>query len=121
MTAVRSWACALVCTLAFAASLQARDEKKAPEPAEVSYYKHIRPIFVQHCQGCHQPARPQGQYILTSYADTFKAGERMQPGVVPGKPEESKLFEQITSQDGKPPKMPKGKDSLPEADVKLIK
>ena len=34
-------------------------------PAEVSYYKDVRPIFQQHCQGCHQPAKPSGGFVMT--------------------------------------------------------
>ena len=30
----------------------------APPAGKVSYYKDVRPIFQQHCQGCHQPAKP---------------------------------------------------------------
>ena len=26
---------------------------------KVSYYKDVRPIFAQNCNGCHQPAKPQ--------------------------------------------------------------
>ena len=86
--------------------LFARDEKKAAEPDQPSYYKHIRPILIQHCQGCHQPAKPQGQYILTTYADMLKPGERMKTGIIPGNADESGLVDQITPHDGKPPKMP---------------
>src|SRR5262245_11607742 len=45
------------------------------EPTEVSYYKQIRPILQQHCQGCHQPAKPQGGFVMTGHADLFKPGE----------------------------------------------
>src|SRR4051812_2944393 len=55
-------------------------------PAKVSYYKDVRPIFAQHCNGCHQPAKPQGGYVMTAHADLLKPGEREKPGVVPGKP-----------------------------------
>ncbi|HTU89144.1 MAG TPA: cytochrome c, partial [Gemmataceae bacterium] len=36
-----------------------------PSDKEVSYYKDVRRIFQQHCQGCHQPAKPQGGYVMT--------------------------------------------------------
>src|SRR5262245_38250574 len=85
----------------------------AAKPADIgpiSYYKQIRPIFQQHCQGCHQPAKPQGGYIMTSHALLLKAGDSTEPGVVPGKPEKSVLFKQLLPADGKPPAMPKGKE-----------
>ena len=36
-------------------------------PEGVSYYKQIRPILQQSCQGCHQPAEPNGGLVVTSY------------------------------------------------------
>src|SRR5262245_32495166 len=92
----------------------------SPTPTKVSYFKDVRPIFQQHCQGCHQPARPQGGYVMTSHADLLKAGDRGQPGVVPGKPDVSVLVEQIVPKNGKAA-MPKGKPPLAAADVELLK
>jgi WD40 repeat protein/mono/diheme cytochrome c family protein len=99
---------------------RAEDPKKAAPPGQVSYYKDVRPLFVQHCQGCHQPAKNGGAYIMTSFADLLKAGNSDVPGVVPGKPQDSLLVQQITPQKGKPPAMPKDKPPLPDADVKKI-
>src|ERR1700730_5930168 len=95
--------------------------KEQPEPTEVSYYRHVRPIFQQHCQGCHQPAKSQGGFIMTTYPDLLKTGETGQPGVVPGQPDASLVVKQITPQNGKAPAMPKGGDSLLDHDVNLVK
>jgi WD40 repeat protein/mono/diheme cytochrome c family protein len=110
-------------SLALAASALAADAPKGqpPEPTEVSYYRHIRPIFQQHCQGCHQPARPQGGYVMTSYADLLKPGDHEQPGIVPGDVAKSMIVSQVTSQNGKPPAMPKGQPPLLEQEVNRIK
>ena len=121
MSVVRPLGCVLGLIVLPGMMLFARDEKKAAEPDQPSYYKHIRPILIQHCQGCHQPAKPQGQYVLTTYADMLKPGERMKTGIIPGNADESGLVDQITPHDGKPPKMPKGHDPLSDADVRLIK
>jgi WD40 repeat protein len=96
----------------------------AAEPAaakKISFHRDVRPILRQHCQGCHQPAKPGGKLVVTSYADLLKAGESNEPGVVPGKPEASELLQQITPQAGKPPAMPQGKPPLDAADVAKIK
>ena len=69
---------------------------RADDPPAISYYKDVRPIFQQNCNGCHQPAKPQGGYVMTEYADLLKAGERGKAGVVAGKPEASYLVAQIT-------------------------
>jgi WD40 repeat protein len=88
---------------------------------EISYYRQIRPIFQQHCQGCHQPAKDQGGFIMTDYASLLKPGNSNQPGIVAGQWAKSLVFQQITSQGGKPPVMPKGKDPLIDHDVNLIR
>src|SRR5690349_19487232 len=88
-----------------------------PSDKDVSYYKDVRRIFQQHCQGCHQPAKPQGGYIMTSYADLLKKGDHEQAGVVPGHPEQSMIVEQVLPKNGKKPEMPKGKDPLSAADI----
>jgi WD40 repeat protein/mono/diheme cytochrome c family protein len=94
---------------------------KGAEPKSVSYYRDIRPIFVQNCQGCHQPAKASGGYVMTSHAALLKKGDSEEAGIVPGKPHESLVVTQITSLNGEPPAMPRGKDPLPEHQVKLIK
>jgi len=94
---------------------------RGAEPAveKVSYYGQIRPLFSQHCQGCHQPAKANGGYVMSEFAGLAKAGEAGKPGIVAGKPETSYLVELIRSKAGKA-EMPKGKDPLPELQVKLI-
>ena len=92
----------------------------AEDPLAVSYYKDIRPIFQQHCNGCHQPAKPTGGYVMTSHADLFKPGERGKAGVVAGKPTASYLVEQIKVHDNGQAEMPKGRDPLNLIQIKLI-
>ncbi len=91
----------------------------ADEPAKISYYKDVRPIFQQNCNGCHQPAKPLGGYVTTEHALLLKAGEREKPGIVPGKPASSYLIEQITVHDGKT-EMPKNRDPLTAAQIKTV-
>jgi WD40 repeat protein/mono/diheme cytochrome c family protein len=96
------------------------DPPKADPPAKVSYYKDVRPVLAQHCNGCHQPAKPLGGYITTEYAELFKSGDRGKPGVAKGKPGESYLVEQVTAHDKGRAEMPKGRDPLTPAQVKLL-
>jgi hypothetical protein len=95
--------------------------KKDKLPDKVSYYKDVRPVLQQHCQGCHQPAKAQGDYVMTDYAELLKKTGTGEVGVVAGQPEKSMLYRQIVPQDGKPPAMPRGKDPLRDHDVRLIK
>jgi WD40 repeat protein/mono/diheme cytochrome c family protein len=98
------------------------DKKKdKKEPDQVSYYKHVRPIFQQHCQGCHQPAKAEGEFIMTSHAALFKGGMHHDAGIVPGNADKSAIAQLIVPQKGKPPEMPRGKDPLSDFDVRLIR
>jgi len=109
-------------TLALAALFAPAADPEKPQGGDaVSYYKDIRPIFQQHCQGCHQPAKRQGGYSMTEHADLLKAGDMKVPNVVPGDPAKSYLIEQLTTQPDKDrPAMPKTKDPLSKDDVEKI-
>ena len=95
-----------------------KDEKL---PDKISYYRDVRPIFQQNCQGCHQPAKAQGGYVMTNFGDLFKKSDKDRAGIVAGQPEKSAVFQQIIPQNGKPPEMPRNKDPLTGHDVAVIK
>jgi WD40 repeat protein len=101
-------------------SVAADEPSKPAEPAPVSYYREVRPIFAQHCQGCHQPAKAGGGFVMTSHAGLLAKGEQDQPGIVPGKPEESFILDQVTPKNGKA-LMPKGKEPLTEREINLVR
>jgi WD40 repeat protein len=122
MTAVRRLLCASLVLALGVTPLRAgaKDGKETKESERVSYYKDVRPIFQLHCQGCHQPAKAQGGYVMTGFTELFKKGDHDVPGVVPGQPAKSMIVTQITPQQGKPPEMPRGKDPLLPRDVAII-
>ncbi|MBN9121745.1 MAG: PD40 domain-containing protein [Planctomycetes bacterium] len=93
---------------------------RAEEPAKVSYYKDVRPILQQHCNGCHQPAKPLGGYVTTDHASLLKPGEREKAGVVPGKPDKSYLVEQIKVQSNGKAEMPRNRDPLNVIQIKTV-
>jgi WD40 repeat protein len=123
MTLVRPLVFALACLALSFPNLDAGQAsgKEAGKNGKVSYAREIRPIFQQHCQGCHQPAKPQGGYIMTSHAALFDKGDSEKAGIVRGKPEQSYLVELLLPHEGKKAKMPKGKDPLSASEVDLIK
>lgn len=90
-------------------------------PGAVSYYKDVRPILQQHCQGCHQPAQAKGGYVMTSYVDLFKKTDNDVAGIVPHNVKASEVYKQITPQNGEKPAMPRGKEALSTTDVGIIK
>jgi WD40 repeat protein len=95
-------------------------EDTAAAKDAVSYYTQIRPIFQAHCQGCHQPAKQGGEYVMTSFEALLKGGESEDVAVVPGKPTSSNLIDQITPK-GDKAEMPKGKKPLAESELALIR
>lgn len=101
-------------------ALTAPTSVRADDAPKVSYYKDVRPILQQHCNGCHQPAKPLGGYITTSHPDLLKAGERGKPGVVAGKPAQSYLVDQIKVHANGKAEMPKNRDPLPTDQIKLL-
>jgi mono/diheme cytochrome c family protein len=92
-----------------------------PPPKPVSFFREVRPIVQAQCAGCHQPAKAGGKIVLTGHANLLETDRHGDPIVAPGKPDESTLVAAVTPHDGKPPKMPKGKTPLADAQVALLK
>ena len=110
--------------LTFAAFALAHSTRSpAAEPAaasgKVSYFRDVRPIFQQNCQGCHQPAKANAGYVMTDFASLFKPGETAKPSVVPGKPEASYLIAEVVVTDGAH-EMPKDRPPLKPAEIDTI-
>ncbi len=105
---------------AVSALLAEESDTSSPPTGPVSYHTQIKPIFQAHCQGCHQPAKPQGQYVMTSFEGLVQGGESGEAAVVPGNPEASELLEQITPANGEA-LMPKGKAPLSPDQIALVR
>src|SRR5512146_2219190 len=59
-----------------------------PAPAtksenKVSYYRDIRPILQANCQGCHQPAKAKGGFVMTSFKGLLAGGETEGTAITP--------------------------------------
>lgn len=87
----------------------------------VSYARDVRPIFQQHCVGCHQPAKAGGELVMTAVADMLKPGKTQLPGIVPGEPDDSEIVVQIEPVGDVPAAMPKGKPALAKSEVDLVR
>jgi WD40 repeat protein/mono/diheme cytochrome c family protein len=101
--------------------LSAAVEKQEAEPIKaVSFYKQIRPILQANCQGCHQPAKAKGGYVMTEFERMLAPGDSGEKPVVAGKPEASLLVKQITPVKGEA-EMPKGQAPLAEHEIDLLR
>ena len=110
----------VVATTCLTFSASAAEPPLTP-PGEVSYYKQIRPILQAHCQGCHQPAKAKGGYVMTEFKGLLAGGDDEGLAVVPGKPAKSALLALIIPDTDGETEMPKGKKPLHSAEIELIK
>ncbi|MFN0076743.1 MAG: DUF1549 domain-containing protein [Prosthecobacter sp.] len=85
----------------------------------VSFYKHIRPIFQAQCNGCHQPAKKKGDYIMTDFVTLLKGGEEGH-AIVPGKAAESNMLKLIKPDEKGKVEMPQKADPLHASQIALI-
>ena len=95
-------------------------QEKPADSGKVSYYKQVRPILQANCQGCHQPAKAGGQYVMTDFKKLVTKGESNETAIVPGKPDESHLVKLVTPKDAKA-EMPKGKPPLHALEIETIR
>src|SRR5579871_1179114 len=72
MKAAMAAALAFSCMSLRAASPPAKEEVHT---GPISYYKQIRPILQANCQGCHQPAKAKGEYVMTDFARMLGTGD----------------------------------------------
>src|SRR5438034_5086588 len=108
---------AIVCLITAAAAAENPGAKATP--AKVSYYRDVRPILQANCQGCHQPAKAKGGYVMTEFKRLLAGGDNEGAAVVPEHADKSSILKMVTPKDGEV-RMPKGKTPLAEADVALI-
>src|SRR5580765_8465037 len=101
-------------------SQAATDNKDSNSAPKVSYYRQIRPILQANCQGCHQPAKKKGGYVMTDFKSLLAGGDNEGAAITPGHADKSSILKMITPQDGEV-RMPKGKTPLLESEVALIK
>src|SRR5665213_99060 len=92
----------------------------AKQSAKISYYHDVRPILQANCQGCHQPAKNKGGYVMTEFKRLLAGGDGEGAAIVPKNPEKSAILKMVTPQDGET-RMPKGKTPLTETEVAVIR
>ena len=102
------------------ASLATLNGVLAADDAPVSFHKQVAPILQAKCQGCHQPAKASGKYVMTDFAKLLGGGESGDHSVVPAKPDESFLVKQITPIDGAAA-MPPNAKPLSSVEIELIR
>jgi len=87
----------------------------------VSFHRDVRPILQASCQGCHQPAKPEGDVVLVRHADLLSVIDGVEAAVQPGAPDRSLLIDVIIPFGELAPEMPEDGDPLTPEQVELIR
>lgn len=82
-----------------------------------SWERDIAPLFAAHCNGCHAAAVTMGSLDLETYEGVRRGGNHGTI-VVPGKPEESRLYTMLTGKHA--PAMPMDGKVLAPAQVAMV-
>ncbi|MEZ6123386.1 MAG: DUF1553 domain-containing protein [Planctomycetaceae bacterium] len=99
-----------------AANQQAAEQKRKQQAATVTtevtaaeafFREHIQHIFDAHCIRCHGQ-KQQGELLLSDRSNLLAGGESGQAAIVPGKPDESYLFQLVSAPVGDYRMPPKG-------------
>ena len=87
--------------------------------ATTDFAKDVQPIIERHCLKCHDASKRKGGLALVSAA-TLNDGSNTGKVVVPGKANESKLIEAVTSNDAEK-KMPPEGAALSTAEIAVLR
>jgi WD40 repeat protein len=96
-----------------------RADQQAASEQRVSLTRDVMPILRAKCQGCHQPAKGLGGYVVTQFDRLVASGESGDAAVVAGQPDQSELLRQIKPVDGSAA-MPKDSPALSSHEIELI-
>ena len=66
---------------------------------EVDFARDIKPIFKQHCFGCHGSNKQESEFRVDVRATLLTGGDLGEPAVVPGKSDESNLIRLVSGLD----------------------
>ena len=90
----------------------------AEEP--IRFTRHVEPIFLQRCIGCHGPKKQSSGLRLDQRSNLLRGGDSGIPAIVPGDPEASYLLAVVR---GKDPdlRMPPEGDLLSAAEIAHLK
>src|SRR5438270_13927565 len=79
------------------------------QPSDEFFEKRIRPVLAERCITCHGTT-PRANLRLTSRQSLLNGGDSG-PAIVPGKPDESRLYQAITYRENNLRMPPTGKPS----------
>src|SRR4051812_10004747 len=69
-----------------------------PTAAELAFERNVRPILVEHCQGCHGPKKQMSGLRVDSRQALLAGGDNG-PALEPGDPDASRLIQAVRHTD----------------------
>jgi len=91
----------------------------AQTPAPKSFINDVAPLLKENCFACHDSKKRKGKLDMTTYESLRKGGDKDDP-ITPGKPEESLMY-QFVSSTGSSRMPPKDSgDGLPKEKIAVI-
>src|SRR5262245_1681956 len=95
------------------------DPPKSPDKP-ISFSKDIRPILQANCLGCHQPAKDQGSYVMTSAEKLRAGGDSGEAAIVANEPTKSHLLSRVKSTEADKVMPPGDRKKLTADEIALI-
>jgi formylglycine-generating enzyme required for sulfatase activity len=92
----------------------------APLTAAVDFDRDVRPLLEATCISCHDAEHAEGDLVLESNTSLLKGGASG-PAVVPGKPDESRLFTSTILPQGHAEIMPPSGDRLDTVQTDMLR
>ena len=90
--------------------------KSAAAPASVSFHDDIEPLLKASCASCHSADKHTSGFVVETTGGLFAGGKKYgAKGIVPGKPQESKIVAYLRG--AGVPRMPMGGAAIPEAQI----
>ena len=90
------------------------------DPNAVNFEKDIAPFLTKNCAGCHDARKKKADYRLDVRKLAFAGGESKHAAIVPGKPDESELYQRLVTDDEET-QMPPGGVKVPAAQAAKVK
>jgi len=105
-------------TLSLAAALPGAFSPAAAEEAQ--FLRDVAPVLVKRCNGCHGERANLGGYRAHTFQDLLRPGSSGRAPILPGKPDQSPLFQLLVSP-SPALRMPKGDDPLSPAEIRSFR
>jgi mono/diheme cytochrome c family protein len=102
-------------------ALSAADEVPPGAGGEnADYSRDIQPLFARHCYDCHGPETQESKLRLDRRSSLLQGGDSGEPGMIPGKPDQSHILQLVRGIDAGKVMPPAPAERLTDAEIQLL-